>query len=173
MLVNPAHLLLLDEPTNHLDMVSRNVVESALKSFAGAIVCISHDRHFMNTVTSKICEVGGGKIRLYDGNYDYFSWKKGQENSKEKNSARKPQAPKKKKNYKEQKKIKNRLTWIKKRFDEIEVELEQSRRVLNNSENASNYEKIQKTMESMNLLENEYLSLIENQEKLQTELKSD
>jgi len=173
MLVNPAHLLLLDEPTNHLDMVSRNVVESALKSFAGAIVCISHDRHFMNTVTSKICEVGGGKIRLYDGNYDYFSWKKGQENSKEKNSTRKPQAPKKKKNYKEQKKIKNRLTWIKKRFDEIEVELEQSRRVLNNSENASNYEKIQKTMESMNLLENEYLSLIENQEKLQTELKSD
>lgn len=172
MLVIPVHLLLLDEPTNHLDMVSRNVVESILKSFTGAIVCISHDRHFLNAVTSKIIEVGDRNIRLYTGNYDYYSWKKDQENSKKKNVSEKPRSPQKKKNYKEQKKIKNRLTWIKKRFNEIEITLEQSRRVLNDPDNTSNYEKIQKTMESMTVMENEYLSLIESQEKIEIELKN-
>ena len=57
MLVEPSHLLLLDEPTNHLDIVTRNVVETALKQFTGSIVCISHDRHFLNNITLSLIHI--------------------------------------------------------------------------------------------------------------------
>ncbi|MDP6190542.1 MAG: ATP-binding cassette domain-containing protein, partial [Gammaproteobacteria bacterium] len=52
LLLSKPDMLLLDEPTNHLDMVTRNVVEQALKQFSGSIVCISHDRHFLDNVTN-------------------------------------------------------------------------------------------------------------------------
>ena len=73
MLIEPSHLLLLDEPTNHLDMISRNVLENAMMNYNGAIICISDDRHFLNQITNTTCEVGNGKIKLYEGNYEYLS----------------------------------------------------------------------------------------------------
>ena len=69
MLLEPSNLLLLDEPTNHLDMVSRSIVEEAMASFEGSIVCISHDRHFLNKITNITCEVGKGGVITYQGNY--------------------------------------------------------------------------------------------------------
>ena len=76
MLLDPSNLLLLDEPTNHLDMVSRSIVEEAMASFEGSIVCISHDRHFLNKITNITCEVGNGGVITYQGNYEYYEWKK-------------------------------------------------------------------------------------------------
>ena len=69
MLVDPSHLLLLDEPTNHLDIESRDIIEHALQSYKGTLVCISHDRHFLNMVTNSTCDVGNGAVKTYDGNY--------------------------------------------------------------------------------------------------------
>ena len=79
MLIEPASLLLLDEPTNHLDINSRAVLENALKKYRGSIVCISHDRHFLNKVTNLTCEVKDGKVKTYSGNYDNYNWKKNNE----------------------------------------------------------------------------------------------
>ena len=88
ILVSPSHLLLLDEPTNHLDMSSRVVIENALKDYKGVIICISHDRHFLNTVTNKTCEVAKGKVKVYDGNYEYYEWKKTDNSPEEKKLGR-------------------------------------------------------------------------------------
>lgn len=168
MLVEPSHLLLLDEPTNHLDMMTRNVVERALIQFSGSIVCISHDRHFLNKVTNLTCEVGGGGIRLFEGNYEYYAWKKQEEKSEETLSRTVRVERKGKSDYKERKKTRNRLAWIEKRFKVIEKEINEQRGITQDSSTVDDYELLQKAMGIMNRLENEYLELIEEQEKLTT-----
>jgi len=166
ILIQPVHLLLLDEPTNHLDMVTRNVVEMALANFKGSIICISHDRHFLNTVTNLTCEVGNGSIRIFEGNYDYYDWKKSEENSISQNNLTQKVESKGKIDYKKKKKIRNRLTWIKKRFKKIEIELENQRSITKDPANGDNFELLNQAMEIMNTLEMEYLDLIDEQDKL-------
>jgi len=168
MLVKPSHLLLLDEPTNHLDMVTRNVVERALIQFSGSIVCISHDRHFLNNVTNLTCEVGDGGIRLFEGNYEYYEWKKQVEKSAESPKPKIKSELKGKSDYKEQKKVRNRLSWIKKRFTIIENELKNQRSITQDPANGDDYELLQKAMETMTILESKYLELMEEQESLNT-----
>jgi ATP-binding cassette subfamily F protein 3 len=166
MLVEPSHLLLLDEPTNHLDIVTRNVVETALKQFTGSIVCISHDRHFLNNITNLTIEVGGGGIRIFEGNYKYYEWKKQEEKSAEPIEIKVKSESKGKSDYKERKKIRNRLAWIEKRFNSIENELESQRAITQNPANGDKYELLQDAMNVMNQLELEYLELMEEQERL-------
>ena len=169
MLVEPSHLLLLDEPTNHLDIVTRNVVETALKQFTGSIVCISHDRHFLNNITNLTIEVGGGGIRTFEGNYKYYEWKKQEGKSAEPIEIKVKSESKGKSDYKERKKIRNRLAWIEKRFNSIENELESQRAITQNPANGDKYELLQDAMNVMNQLELEYLELMEEQEKLTVE----
>ncbi len=166
MLVAPSHILLLDEPTNHLDMITRNVVERALIQFSGSIVCISHDRHFLNKVTNLTCEVGGGGIRLFEGNYEYYEWKKKEETQRNTKTSKVKIESIKKSGYKEQKKIRNRLTWIEKRFTIIENEIEKERALTNNPDYKDKYEILESALNNMNTLEKEYLELMEEQEKL-------
>ncbi len=166
MLVEPSHLLLLDEPTNHLDMVTRNVVEAALKQFTGSIVCISHDRHFLNNITNLTIEVGDGGIRTFEGNYKYYEWKKLEEKSAESTKPKVKKESKGKSDYKERKKIRNRLAWIEKRFNSIENELESQRAITQNPANGDKYELLQDAMNVMNQLELEYLELMEELERL-------
>ncbi|SVB48817.1 uncharacterized protein METZ01_LOCUS201671 [marine metagenome] len=166
MLVEPSHLLLLDEPTNHLDMVTRNVVEKALSQFTGSIVCISHDRHFLNKVTNLTCEVGGG-IRIFEGNYEYYEWKTSNNSSGKSKKERKKSPSAKKQKYQQRKKTRNRLAWIKKQLNTIEKELEEQTNFIQDPTYAGDFEKIQKAIETMNKLENEYLELMEEQELLQ------
>ena len=65
-------VLLLDEPTNHLDAESIRWLEGFLQSFAGAVVFVTHDRYFLETIATRIVELSGGKSFSYPGNYDAF-----------------------------------------------------------------------------------------------------
>lgn len=76
MLVAPDPLLLLDEPTNHLDIDSVDVLEEALKQFPGTIILISHDEHLVRAISNKVIDVRDHKATLYDGDYDYYKFKR-------------------------------------------------------------------------------------------------
>lgn len=165
MLVEPSHLLLLDEPTNHLDMVSRNVLESAMMNYNGSIICISHDRHFLNQITNIICEVGNGTIKIYEGNYEYYEWKS--KGTVEKDATRKNDFKRQvKTSYKDQKKIKNRINWISKRYKKIDSEIVSLKNIIQDPENGKDYEKLQSAVQKISDLEQEYLILIEEEENL-------
>ena len=76
MLVAPDPLLLLDEPTNHLDIESVDILERALVEFKGTIVLISHDEHLVSALSTKVIDVRDHKVTLYDGDYEYYRFKR-------------------------------------------------------------------------------------------------
>lgn len=164
MLLEPSNLLLLDEPTNHLDMVSRSIVEQAMASFEGSIVCISHDRHFLNKITNITCEVGKGGVITYQGNYEYYEWKKEQKQNED--SLLVKPATDKKKDYQLRKQLKNRIAWINKRFKQIEREIKHKESLLHDEKNKSNATILNEVMEEISQLENEYFQYVEELDKL-------
>ena len=65
-------IILLDEPTNGLDVRSVDWLEDFLLDFAGTVIVVSHDRHFLNTVCTHIVDIDYNRIKLYVGNYDFW-----------------------------------------------------------------------------------------------------
>lgn len=72
VLLHPADLLILDEPTNHLDGETAEWLENFLKNFGGALLMVTHDRYFLDSVCTRILELDRGKIYSYDANYEGF-----------------------------------------------------------------------------------------------------
>ena len=76
LMLSGTDLLLLDEPTNHLDMDSIEWLESYLKSFRGTVLIVSHDRYFLDNVTTRTLELRDGVVVNWPGNYSYFTEKR-------------------------------------------------------------------------------------------------
>ena len=69
VLLSPAEILVLDEPTNHLDNEMSDWLEDTLKKRKGAVIMVTHDRYFLDSVTDRIIEIDKGNIYSYDANY--------------------------------------------------------------------------------------------------------
>jgi ATP-binding cassette subfamily F protein 3 len=72
LLADPPNLLILDEPTNHLDIKSREILLENLKKFDGTVMFVSHDRHFLKELSTRVFEVDHGEMHIYEGRFDYY-----------------------------------------------------------------------------------------------------
>ena len=72
LLLAPFNVLIMDEPTNHLDIASKNVLKEALQSFKGTLILVSHDRDFLQGLTSTVYGFKDKEIKEYLGDIDYF-----------------------------------------------------------------------------------------------------
>ena len=80
LLLEPVNLLILDEPTNHLDLKTKDILKQALQDFDGTLICVSHDRDFLDGLVTKVYEFGHGRVREHlCGIYEFLETKKAEE----------------------------------------------------------------------------------------------
>jgi ATP-binding cassette subfamily F protein 3 len=71
------NFLVLDEPTNHLDIASREALLDAIREFPGTVMIVSHDRHFLREITTRVFELDKHRLLVTDAHYDYYLSKRG------------------------------------------------------------------------------------------------
>ena len=127
LLLRPVNFLILDEPTNHLDMHSKDVLLDALKDFGGTVIFVSHDRGFIEELSTKVLELHPGVFREFVGDYKYYMQRIEEEQSAEgeKNSVpeakRSEQKTESKLSWEEQKKRESEKRKIQKEADKLEA----------------------------------------------------
>jgi len=72
LMLDEVNCMILDEPTNHLDIESREVLEELLSAYEGTIIFVSHDRYFIMKLASKVTEINDGRLKVYNGDYEYY-----------------------------------------------------------------------------------------------------
>lgn len=115
LILSKPNFLILDEPTNHLDIYSREILEEALEDYEGTIVVVSHDRYFLESVVNNIYEVTKDGATLFKGDYEAYISQKDNEKQKDETAGL---------NYEEQKRNRNKITNLEKKYKKLEDEIE-------------------------------------------------
>jgi ATP-binding cassette subfamily F protein 3 len=133
LLLSPFNVLVMDEPTNHLDIASKNVLKTALKNFDGTLIVVSHDRDFLQGLTSTVYGFKDKEIKEYLGDIDYFLEQHKMENLREaekrtvvkveKSTDKKEAHQLSREQEKELKKLKNKLSKIERNIADLETEI--------------------------------------------------
>jgi len=133
MLLHPFNVLIMDEPTNHLDIASKNVLKQALKNFDGTLILVSHDRDFLQGLSTKVYEFKNKIIKEYLGDINYYLEQHNLENFREvekitpvkttTNTKGKNVYLANKQKEKEIKQLKNKLNKVEKEITKIENEI--------------------------------------------------
>ncbi|MDY0235030.1 MAG: ABC-F family ATP-binding cassette domain-containing protein [Gudongella sp.] len=144
LMLSKSNFLIMDEPTNHLDIDSKEVLEDALLNYTGTVFVISHDRYFLNKVTTKILELTEDGLFEYLGNYNYYLEKKAallkalesendDENGKTKTQVKQDQKKEKQILLQEREK-KKKLKNIEENIEKVENEIEKIDKILSGAE---------------------------------------
>lgn len=179
LLLSPSNFLLLDEPTNHLDIRSKEVLKAAMLEFEGTIVIVSHDRDFLQGLTSRLYEFKHGKVREHLGDINSYLDKRKIETlaslefkEKSNTGVQKQQSDNKLK-YEQRKELDRELRKIEKEIKQVEdaihateTELEKVNTMLANPVDYPEEIKSGKLFKKHDLLEQELISLMENWESL-------
>jgi ATP-binding cassette subfamily F protein 3 len=132
LLLSPFNVLIMDEPTNHLDIASKNVLKEALRQFNGTLILVSHDRDFLQGLTSTVFGFKDKVIKEYLGDIDYFLEQHKMENLREaeKRTVVKVDKSTSKKAHeltrdqeKQLRKLKNKLSKIETQISDLETEI--------------------------------------------------
>ncbi|MGA5692644.1 ABC-F family ATP-binding cassette domain-containing protein [Cytobacillus pseudoceanisediminis] len=135
LMMQKANFLILDEPTNHLDLDSKEILENALIDYPGTILFVSHDRYFINRITTKVVELSSIGATEYLGDYDYYVEKKQEQeellalNEQGESTASQP-VKQDKNNYQQDKEAKKLERQRKRRMEEIEEQIEELEKVI-------------------------------------------
>lgn len=130
LLLTPANLLVLDEPTNHLDMQSKDILKNALIKFEGTLIVVSHDRDFLQGLTTKVFEFRNKNVREYLGDvYDFLEMRKLQSlrqleyKEEERKTAEKQDLSGSKQQYEKRKELDRELRRVATRVQKCEEEI--------------------------------------------------
>ncbi|QNM84484.1 ABC-F family ATP-binding cassette domain-containing protein [Polaribacter pectinis] len=147
LLLSPFNVLIMDEPTNHLDIASKNVLKEALNNFNGTLIVVSHDRDFLQGLTTTVYGFKDKEIKEYLGDIDYFLEQHKIENLREaekrtvvkveKDTSKKEAHQLSREQEKELKKLNNKLSNIETEIADLEKEIEKI-----DLELAQNYEEV-------------------------------
>ena len=150
LILKPYNLLALDEPTNHMDIRSKDILKQALKSYDGTLIIVSHDRDFLDGLVDKLYEFRDGKVKEHLGGVQEFLERRKLENLSELERHYKPAVEEKpvevvqkkeeaKQEYqakkfvsKEERKIRNRISFLEKGIESIEAKMAEIEAVLAN-----------------------------------------
>lgn len=154
LMLSGANFLLLDEPTNHLDIASREALESALQSYQGTVLAVSHDRYFINKLANRVLYLTENGVENYLGGYDYYLEKrKGKlqmfQGVEEKNSSGKNEYQLQKQREAQERKRRNRLKKLEEEIEATEQEISALTEQLSLPEYASDYVKAAELTESL------------------------
>lgn len=144
LMLSGSNFLILDEPTNHLDIKSREALEEAFDSYDGTLLCVSHDRYFINKLASRILHLSRSGVDSYDGNYDYYTTQLENKASAEprKVETKVNEYKLKKEHESEIRKLKGRISRLETEIDSFDERIEELQNQIASDENSADYEKI-------------------------------
>jgi len=160
ILLTKSNFIILDEPTNHLDMTSSQLLQSALVNFSGSLIIVSHDIDFLRPIVNKVMDIRDGSVVLYEGDIDYYLWKKNEQKKSslfknvknESNSGKslsnkelkKKEAEKRQLKYRATKKLSEEVKYLEKRIKEFETKIEELEKILFDPILYNDHEKVNK-----------------------------
>ena len=125
ILLHPSNLLLLDEPTNHLDINAKEMLLEAIKSYGGTVIFVSHDRHFIKNLATRILYLSEDGPEFFDGDYEYFEYKIAEKEAKFQVKRDKPQEKSRNAlSHEEAKQRRNRMRSLEREVEKLSAELD-------------------------------------------------
>ena len=123
LMLSHANFLILDEPTNHLDIQSKEILESAMNSYTGTILYVSHDRYFINKTATRILEISKDGLTSYPGNYQDYLHQKEKENVQESEKKKERSVSESKLDWQQQKELQAKQRKKENRLKKVEEEI--------------------------------------------------